>query len=116
MNIKPIKTNRDHEKALEHIDKLWGAKKGTVKGDELEILITLIEAYEAKYYPIEAADPVEAIEYLMEERKLKQSDLIKIFGSKSLVSEVLSKKRELTLKMIKALHNYFGIPYEILIA
>src|ERR1035437_1546825 len=116
MNIKPIKTGRDHENALEQVDGLWGAKKGTDRGDELEILITLIEAYEAKHYPIEAADPVDAIEYIMEERKLKQSDLVKVFGSKSLVSEVLNKKRELTLKMIKALHNYFGIPYEILIA
>ena len=115
MKLKPIKTEKDYNLALSQVDKLWGAKKNTDKGDAFEILITLIEAYEEKHYPIKASNPIEAIEYVMEEKNLKRSDLTKIFGSKSLVSDVLNKKRALTIKMIKGLHEILGIPYELLI-
>ncbi len=116
MNLKPIKTETDYEKALEQVDQLWGAKKGTQKGDELDVWVTLIEAYEKIHYPIEAPDPIVAIEYYMEQKELKRNDLAKYFGSKSLVSDVLNRKKALSLKMIKALHNGLGIPYDLLIA
>lgn len=116
MKIKPIRTETDYEKALARVDKLWGAKKGTLAGDELEVWVTLIEAYEDEKYPIDAPDPVSAIEYYMEEKNLKRTDLAKHFGSKSLVSDVLNRKKSLTLKIIKSLHQEFGIPYDLLIA
>ena len=116
MKIKPIRTEADYEKALSRVDKLWGAKKGTPAGDELEVWVTLIEAYEDEKYPIDAPDPVSAIEYYMEEKNLKRTDLAKHFGSKSLVSDILNRKKSLTLKIIKSLHQEFGIPYELLIA
>ena len=116
MKIKPIRTEADYEKALSRVDKLWGAKKGTQAGDELEVWVTLIEAYEDEKYPIDAPDPVSAIEYYMEEKNLKRTDLAKHFGSKSLVSDILNRKKSLTLKIIKSLHVEFGIPYEMLIS
>ena len=116
MKIKPIRTETDYEKALARVDKLWGARKGTPSGDELEVWVTLIEAYEEEKYPIDAPDPVSAIEYYMEEKNLKRTDLAKHFGSKSLVSDVLNRKKSLTLKIIKSLHQEFGIPYDLLIA
>ena len=85
MKIAPIKNEKDYDKALARVDKLWGSKKGTSSGDELEVWVTLIEAYEREKYPIDAPDPVEAIEYFMEEKNLKQTDLVPYFGSKSLV-------------------------------
>ena len=116
MKIKPIRTEFDYEKALGRVDKLWGSKKGTPAGDELEVWVTLIEAYEDEKYPIDAPDPVSAIEYYMEVKNLKRTDLAKHFGSKSLVSDILNRKKSLTLKIIKSLHQEFGIPYELLIA
>lgn len=116
MEIKPIKTEKDYDNALLLVDELWSAKKGTPQGDEKEVLITLIEAYENKYYPIEVTEPVAAIKYVMQEKNLKPSDLTGLFGSKNLVTEVLNRERSLTLKMIKALHKSFGIPYDLLIA
>ncbi len=115
MKIRPIKNEADYEMALAYVDKLWGAKKGTSAGDELEVWVTLIEAYENTHYPIDAPDPVSAIEYYMEERNLKRKDLTEHFGSKSLVSDILNRKKALTLKIIKKLHQEFGIPYELLI-
>ena len=116
MKIKPIRTEADYEKALSRVDKLCGAKKGTPAGDELEVWVTLIEAYEDEKYPIDAPDPVSAIEYYMDEKNLKRTDLAKHFGSKSLVSDILNRKKSLTLKIIKSLHQEFGIPYDLLIA
>ncbi len=116
MKIAPIRNENDYDKALARVDALWGSKRGTPAGDELEVWITLIEAYEREKYPIGAPDPVEAIEYFMEQKSLKQADLVPYFGSKSLVSEFLSGKRELTLKIIKVLHKELGIPYELLIS
>jgi HTH-type transcriptional regulator / antitoxin HigA len=116
MKIRPIKNNADHEKALARVDQLWGVKKGSPQGDELEVWVTLIQAYENEKYPIGPPGSVSAIEYFMEEKKLKRSDLAPHFGSKGLVSDVLNRKKALTLKMIKAIHQEFGIPYELLIS
>lgn len=116
MKIKPIRTEADYDKALARVDKLWGSKKGTPAGDELEVWVTLIESFENVKYPIDAPNPVSAIEIYMEEKNLKRTDLAKHFGSKSLVSDILNGKKALTLKIIKTLHQEFGIPYELLIA
>ena len=116
MEIKPIKTEDDYDKALARVDELWGAEMETPQGDEFEVWITLIEAYENKYHSIDAPDPISALKYYMEQKQLKRSDLSRYFGSKSLVSDVLNGKKNLTLKMIKALHDGLGISYELLIA
>ena len=116
MNIKPIKTKRDYNEALKRMQILWGAKSGTPDGDDLDVLATLADNYEEANFPIEAPDPVEAIKYLMEEKGIDRKDLEKAIGDKSKVSEVLSRKRELSKRMIRALHDSFGIPYEILMA
>lgn len=119
MNIKPIRTERDYKAALKRIDELIAIdpKEGTVSFDELDLISTLVESYENIHYPIEAPDPVEAIQYIMEEKGLTQKDLVKYFnGSKSLVSAFLNGKRELSKSVIKSLHRELGIPYEILMA
>ena len=116
MNIKPIKTKRDYSEALKRMEILWGAKSGTSEGDELDILATLVDNYEQVNFPIEAPDAVEAIKYIMEEKGLNRKDLEKVIGDKGKVSEVLNHKRELSKRMIRALHDTFGIPYEILMA
>ncbi len=119
MKIKPIKTERDYKFAMKRIDELivLDPKEGTGHFDELDIVSTLVEAYENIHHSIEAPDPVEAIKYIMEEKGLSQKDLVKYFGgNKSLVSAVLNRKRELSKRIIKALHNGLGIPYEILMA
>ncbi len=116
MRVKPIRTERDYDHALKRVDELWKSKKGSPEGDELEVWVTLIEAYEKEKYPIEAPDPVSAIELYLEENSLKRTDLVKIFGTKSIVSDVLNRKRSLTLKMIRSLHKELGIPYEVLMA
>ncbi|MCU0418564.1 MAG: transcriptional regulator [Cyclobacteriaceae bacterium] len=114
--IKPIRSEADYNKALGRVDELWGSKKRTDSGDELEIWVTLIEAYEAKKYPIGPPDPIDAIEFFMEQKNLKRVDLAKIVGSKGLVSDVLNRKKPLTIKMIKSLHANLGVPYEALLA
>jgi Predicted transcription regulator containing HTH domain len=116
MNVKPIRKESDYDNALARVDELWGSKKGTPQGDELEVWITLIEAYEREKYPIGSPDPISAIEFYMEQKNLKRSDLAKHFGSKSIVSDILNGKKALTLKIIKALHQNLGIPYEMLIS
>ena len=116
MNIKPIKTKRDYSEALKRMEILWGAKSGTSEGDELDILATLVDNYEQVNFPIEAPDAVEAIKYIMEEKGLNRKDLEKVIGDKGKVSEVLNHKRELSKRMIRALHDTFGIPYEILMS
>ncbi|HAJ79690.1 MAG TPA: transcriptional regulator [Fibrobacteres bacterium] len=115
MKIKPIKCKDDYNLALKEIQKLWNAEPNTPAGDTLEILITLVEAYEEKHYPIDPPDPVEAIKFRMEQKGLRQIDLASIMGGKNRVSEVISRKKPLTLKMIKNLHKAIGIPYESLI-
>ena len=115
MNIQPIKTETDYEKALERLEQIFDSKQGTKEGDELEILSILIEKYEDKKYPIDLPDPIEAIKFRMEQLGLNQSDLIKIFGYKSRVSEILNKKRKLTLDMIRNLAGTLSIPTNVLI-
>jgi HTH-type transcriptional regulator/antitoxin HigA len=112
---KVIKTTAENERALARIEELFTAKPGTPKGDELELLILLVETYEAKEFPIDLPDPIEAIRFRMQQANLKQKDLIPIFGSKSKVSEVLNGKRELSLSMIRKLASELGIPTEVLL-
>jgi HTH-type transcriptional regulator/antitoxin HigA len=112
---KVIKTPAEHERALGRIEELFSAKPGTPAGDELELLLLLVETYEANEYPIDLPDPIEAIRFRMGQAKLKQKDLIPIIGSKSKVSEVLNGRRELSLTMIRKLVNEFGIPAEVLL-
>jgi len=114
MNIKPIKSEQDYTNTLNRIDGLMDATAYTPQMDELEVLITLVEAYEEQHYKIEAPDPIEAIRFRMEQEGLKQKDLISIVGSKSRVSEILNKKRKLTINMIRSLHNQLHIPIESL--
>lgn len=115
MNIRPVKTDQDYDSALNRIEDLWGAEPGTYEGDELEVLLTLVTDYESKKHPIPPPSPLEAIRFVMDQKGLKQADLIPYIGSRPRVSEILSGKRNLTLKMIRSLHSKLGIPAEILI-
>jgi HTH-type transcriptional regulator/antitoxin HigA len=114
MNIKPIKSEEDYIATLNQIESLMDAKPNTPQMDELEVLTTLVEAYEAQHYVIDAPDPIEAIKFRMEQEGLKQKDLVPIVGSKSRVSEILNKKRKLTIEMIRNLHKQLHIPVESL--
>ncbi|MFA5904719.1 MAG: ImmA/IrrE family metallo-endopeptidase [Desulfobacula sp.] len=115
MNIRPVKTDRDYDSALARIENLWGAEPGTCEDDELEILLTLVTAYESENHPVPPPSPIEAIRFVMDQKGLKQTDLIPFIGSRPRVSEILNGKRSLTLKMIRSLHSKLGIPAEILI-
>ena len=116
MNLKPIHTKKDLTRALARIDELIDAKHGTREYDELEILSTLVEVYEEKHCPILPPDPVEAIKFRMDQLGLKQGDISKYLGGKNRASEVLSRKRPLSLRMIRNLHKNFHIPSDILLA
>lgn len=116
MNIKPIRNDDDLRAALRQLERVFQAQAGTAEADEMEILVTLIEGYERKYYPITAADPVDAIKFRMEQQGLTQKDLEPFIGSSGRVSEVLNHKRGLSLQMIKRLHNGLNIPYESLLS
>jgi HTH-type transcriptional regulator/antitoxin HigA len=113
--IKPIKSEADYDAALAEITSLMDAEPGTPEGDRLDVLVTLVEAYEAKHWRIDPPDPIEAIRLRMQQRRLSRRDLEKVLGSKSRVSEVLNRKRPLTLDMIRRLHATLGIPPESLI-
>ena len=115
MEIKPIKTEADYEAALREIEVLFDVEPGTTEGDRLDVLTTLVEAYEEKHYDIPAPDPIEALNYYMESRGLTRRDLEPYVGSRARVSEVLNKKRPLTLRMIRKLHNGLDIPADVLI-
>lgn len=115
MKLAPIKNEKGYQKALEALEKVFDAEPNTPQGDRAQVLVLLIEDYEKKHFPISDPDPIEAIKAVMEEKGLSNKDVIPYFGSKSLVSEVLKRKRNLSLKMIKALHDAFHIPYEVLI-
>lgn len=115
MDIQPIKTEADYEQALTEINVLWGAELDTPEGDRLDILMTLVEAYEAKHHPIDPPDPVDAILFRMEQEGLTRKDLEPILGSRARVSEVLNRKRSLSLEMIRNLHKHFNIPLESLV-
>ncbi|MGE0826136.1 MAG: type II toxin-antitoxin system HigA family antitoxin [Candidatus Binatia bacterium] len=113
--LKPIKTEADYDAALAEIDTLMEAEPDTPEGDRLDILVTLVEAYEAKHWQINPPDPIAAIELRMQQKGFTRRDLEKILGSKSRVSEILNRKRPLTLNMIRRLHSLWGIPAESLI-
>ena len=115
MEIKPIKTEQDYIQALERLEVIFDAKKGTKEGDELEVLGILIEKYEDDYFPIDLPDPIEAIKFRMEQMDYSQNDLAKVIGLKSRASEILNKKRKLSLEMIRNLHSIMKIPTEVLI-
>jgi len=116
MEIKPIRSAADHQTALKEIEKLISSQPGTPAGDRLDVLVTLVEAYEAKHFPIpEPDDPVEVLVYYMESRGLSRKDLIPYLGSKERVSEILNRKRGLSLEMIRKLHTSLGIPADLLV-
>ena len=115
MNLKPIHTRKDLAVALAQIDKLIDAKPGTGEHDQLEVLSILVEAYEEEHCPILPPDPVEAIKFRMDQLGLKQADIARHFGGKNRASEVLSRKRPLSLRMIRNLHKNFHIPSDTLL-
>ena len=118
MDIRPIRTNADYKATLKEVSALMESDPdlGTPAGDRLDILVTLVQAYEAKYLPIDAPDPVEAIKFRMDQSGLSVKDLESIIGKSNRVYEVLNRKRPLTLAMIRRLHQSLGIPAEVLIA
>lgn len=114
-DVKPIRTKKDHEAALAEVERLWGAKSGTPAGDRLDVLATLIEAYEAVHYPMDPPDPIEAIKFRMEQQGLTRRDLEPLIGTRTRVAEVLNRKRSLSIAMIRRLHHALGISAEVLI-
>lgn len=116
MDIKPIKTEQDYNDSVGRIERLWGAKRDTPEGDELDLLVTLVEAYEMRNFPIAPPDPIDAIKFRMEQMGMTKADMIQYLGSQSRVSEVLNGKRGLTLKMVKSLYKGLKISPEILLA
>lgn len=116
MEVRPIKTEEDYNQALKRLEQIFHAPVDSKEGDEAEILSILIEKYEEEHYPIDAPDPIEAIKFRMEQMGMNNQDLADIIGYKSRVSEIFSRKRKLTLKMIRSLHEKLKIPYESLIA
>ena len=116
MDVKPIKTSRDYQRALKEIDQLMDALPNTPQGDRLDVLATLVAAWEERHYPIDAPDAVAAIQFAMEQRGLTRRDLELYIGSRARVAEVLNRKRSLTLPMIRRLHNGLGIPADALIS
>jgi HTH-type transcriptional regulator / antitoxin HigA len=115
MDIRPIRTKADYRAALKQVERLWDADPGTPDGDRVDVLVTLIEAYEATHYPIPAPDPIAAIEFMMEQKGLTRRDLEPAIGSRGRVSEVLNRKRPLTLPMVRELSALLQIPAEVLI-
>jgi len=115
MEIRPIKTEKDYDKAMERLELIFDASPNSKEGDEAEILSLLIENFENKYYPIESPDPIEAIKIRMEEMNLKQKDLVGVIGGKSRVSEILNKKKKLTVEMIRELERVLHISASVLV-
>jgi HTH-type transcriptional regulator/antitoxin HigA len=115
MEIRPIKTEQDYNESVKRIEELWGAKRDTPQGDEFDLLCTLVESYEMTHYPITPPDPIDAILFRMEQMGMTKTDMAQYLGSQSRVSEVLSRKRKLTLKMVKSLYKGLKIPAEILL-
>jgi len=116
MDIQPIKTEKDYDAALQLIEELWDSEEGTAEGDRLDILITLVDAYEQINHPIYPPDPIAAIEFHMDQNELTRADLETYIGTRARVSEVLNRKRGLSIEMIRSLHEGLGIPLESLIA
>jgi HTH-type transcriptional regulator/antitoxin HigA len=115
MDIKPIKNERDYEQALRRVESLWNSPKGSAESDELDVLATLIEAYEREHHPMDMPDPVEAIKFRLEQEGKDSRALIGVIGQRTRVYEVLRGKRSLSLNMIRELHDKFGIPANVLI-
>jgi HTH-type transcriptional regulator/antitoxin HigA len=115
MEIRPIRTKADYRAALKEAERLWDATPGTRDGDRVKVLVTLIEAYEARHHPIPAPDPIATIEFMMEQRGLSRRDLESAIGSRGRVSEVMTRKRPLTLPMVRALSELLRIPADILV-
>lgn len=115
MQVKPIKTADDNRAALARIEQLWDAKTNTPEGDELEVLATLIEAFEEANYPIASPDPIEAIKFRMEQLGLEDKDLVPFLGQRSRVTEILSRQRRLSISMIRKLHDGLRIPLDSLV-
>ena len=115
MELKPIRTEADHEAALREIERLWGAKKGTPNGDRLDVLATLVEVYEESHFPMDMPDPIDAIKFRLEQQGQDKKALIGIIGNRTRVYEVLRRDRALSLAMIRRLNKQFRIPAEVLI-
>lgn len=115
MEIKPIKSEGDYERALQRVESLWNAPEGSAESDELDVLATLVEAYEREHYPVGLSDPVEAIRFRLEQQGKDSRALIGVIGQRTRVYEVLRGKRSLSLNMIRELHDKFGIPADVLI-
>jgi HTH-type transcriptional regulator / antitoxin HigA len=113
--LKPLRSEIDYQAALAEIERLWGAKLGTPEGDRLDVLATLVDAYEAEHEPMDPPDPIEAIRFRMEQRGLTRKDLERILGTRTRVSEILNRKRSLSIGMIRRLHAELGISADVLI-
>jgi HTH-type transcriptional regulator/antitoxin HigA len=113
--IKPIRSEADYDVALAEVDRLWGARSGTLEGDRLDVLATLIDAYESEHHPVDPPDPIEAIKFRMEQQGLTRKDLECILGTRTRVAEVLNRRRGLSINMIRRLHEKLGISAEVLI-
>ncbi|MBL0898259.1 MAG: transcriptional regulator [Reyranella sp.] len=114
-DVKPIRCEADYEAALAEVERLWGARAGTPRGDRLDVLATLIDAWENEHHPMDPPDPIEAIKFRMEQQNLTRKDLEGILGTRTRVAEVLNRRRGLSINMIRRLHEELGIPAEVLI-
>jgi len=113
--VKPLRSPADHDAALAEIERLWGAESGTAEGDRLDVLATLVDAYESEHYPFDPPDPIEAIKFRMQQQGLTRKDLEETLGTRARVAEVLNRKRDLSISMIRRLHERLGISAEVLI-
>jgi HTH-type transcriptional regulator/antitoxin HigA len=113
--LKPIRSKADYDNAPAEIERLWGARRGTPNGDRLDVLATLIDAYEAEHHPMDPPDPIDAILFRMEQQGLRRKDLEPLIGSRTRVAEVLNRRRGLSISMIRRLHDHLGIPADVLI-
>jgi HTH-type transcriptional regulator/antitoxin HigA len=114
-DLKPIRTKADYKAALAEVERLWGARSGTQKGDRLDVLATLIDAYETQHYPMDPPDPIDAIQFRMEQQGLTRKDLEPLIGTRARVAEIMTRKRNLSIDMIRRLHEQLGISAEVLI-
>jgi len=114
-DLKPIRSEADYQRALAELERLWGAKSGTAEGDRLDVLATLIDAYEGQHFPMDPPDPIEAIAFRMAQQGLTRRDLEPMIGGRGRVAEVLNRKRSLSIEMIRRLHDGLGISAEVLI-
>ena len=113
--VRPIHNDSDHSAALQEIEQLWNSEEGSLEAERLDLLMLMVEAYEAEHYPIPAPDPIDMIEFVMDQRGLNKSDLIPYLGSRAKVSEILNRRRPLSLEMIRKLHSGLGLPADILV-